>query len=332
MFVGLYGDLPEEEGKEPPKQKGARGKRRSRGACAPFPVAANAPRAKALATCDSATLTGVGTPPSLLGGKMYGSLYGDIDDKAAAAAAPAVAATISAGPTGAAAAISAAPTATAPKAEAAAGAKKPAWGVPKFMPQQRKRQAPSSTARSAAALAAKKQKLLQERQLLSPDPKAEPEAVRKPLTPAAGGLYSYEVTDEYDPRRPHDYDRLVALRRKQKEIDAKMRVLKASGEAAALLVLVLHPVCLHALRCFLRASSERVSVAGWQRSVSGASGSPRRGCAASRRLRRPASSCRNDLWRRLPGRVSGCRRGRIAASCRLRRVGVGVGGRRCRRG
>lgn len=195
MFAGLYGDLPEEAGKEPqPNPKGA-------------------------------------LPPKQ-------SMY------------DAPSATLSAGPTGAAAAISAAPPAPAPKAEAA---KKSTWGAkkPMFMPQQRKRQAPSSTARSAAAaLAAKKQKLLQERQLQSPDPKAEPEVARKPLTPAAGGLYSYEVTDEYDPRRPHDYDRLVVLRRKQKEIDAKMRVLKAAGEPTLLLRLLgPHSICPQVLRC-----------------------------------------------------------------------------------
>ena len=68
---------------------------------------------------------------------------------------------------------------------------------------------------------------------LTPGAKAEQDEAR-PAAPAAGGLYSYEVTDEYDPRRPHDYDRLVVLRRKQKEIDAKMRTMKHIGEAALL--------------------------------------------------------------------------------------------------
>ena len=48
---------------------------------------------------------------------------------------------------------------TVPKAEPEA-AKPKAWGVPKFMPQQRKRAQPSPASRNAAsALAAKKQKL-----------------------------------------------------------------------------------------------------------------------------------------------------------------------------
>ena len=106
--------------------------------------------------------------------------------------------------------------------------------MPKFMPQQRKkRPAPSPAGRNtAAALAAKKQKLLQQQQ----QSKTETE-VRTPLQPAAtGGLYTYEVQDEYDPRRPHDYDRLVALRKKQREIDAKMRELKEAEELDELLL------------------------------------------------------------------------------------------------
>jgi splicing factor 45 len=172
------------------------------------------------------------------GGGLYGDLYGDgpADDGAAAAAAvepaaPAAAATAKpAAPEPAATTVSAAPTVN--KAPEPAAGKKKAWGVPKFMPQQRKRPAPSSAARTtAAALVAKKQKLQQQQQqqqLMSPKPEAE---AKKPAARAAtGGLYSYEVLDEYDPRRPHDYDRLVALRKKQKEIDAKMLVLKEAEE------------------------------------------------------------------------------------------------------
>ena len=198
MFAGLYGDLPaskeaapeEEEEPELPKK------------------------------------------PGLKDGGLYGDLYGDStagEKEAEEAAGPAADdGAKSAAPKPDASTISAAPTVPDLKKVAEPEAKKKSWGVPKFMPQQRKkRPAPSPAGRNtAAALAAKKQKLLQQQQ----QSKNETE-VRTPLQPAAtGGLYTYEVQDEYDPRRPHDYDRLVALRKKQREIDAKMRELKEVEE------------------------------------------------------------------------------------------------------
>ena len=195
MFAGLYGDLPaSKELEEEPE-----------------------PQFK--------------PKPTPKGGGLYGDLYGDsAGDETAAkepdATVPAPDAAAPAAPKPDATTISAAPTVPALKKLAEPDTKKQAWGVPKFMPQQRKkRPAPSAAGRNtAAALAAKKQKLQQQ----TPKPEAE---VRQPLLPAAtGGLYTYEVQDEYDPRRPHDYDALVALRKKQREIDAKMLELKEIEE------------------------------------------------------------------------------------------------------
>ena len=199
MFAGLYGDLPpskpaEEEELKPKKASG--------------------------------------------GPSLYGGLYGDAEDDAGsdakakeagggeeAAAAEAEAPAAAKPP--AAAVVSAAPTV--PKAEPEA-AKPKAWGVPKFMPQQRKRAQPSPASRNAAsALAAKKQKLLQQKQQEHQQKQqtvSEVAAIAPAPSKPAGGLYSYEVIDEYDPRRPHDYDRLFKLRKKQKEIDRKMRMLE----------------------------------------------------------------------------------------------------------
>ncbi len=193
MFAGLYGDLPaSKEVEEEPEQ--------------------------------------LKPKPTPMGGGLYGDLYGDSTSehstaKEPDAAVPAADAAKSAAPKPDATTISAAPTVPDLKNAAEPEPKKKAWGVPKFMPQQRKkRPAPSPASRNtAAALAAKKQKLLQQQQLtVKPE-----EEVRQPLQPAAtGGLYTYEVQDEYNPRHPHDYERLVALRKKQREIDAKMRELK----------------------------------------------------------------------------------------------------------
>lgn len=200
MFAGLYGDLPasKETGDEPEPQLKPK------------------------------------TVPK--GGGLYGDLYGDSISKDATAAEPD--ATVPRADTAKAAdqkqdatTISAAPTVPDLKKVAEADVKKKAWGVPKFMPQQRKkRPAPSPAGRTtAAALAAKKQKLLQQQQQAHA-PKLEAD-IRQPLQPvAAGGLYTYEVQDEYDPRRPHDYDKLVALRKKQRQIDAKMLELKEAEE------------------------------------------------------------------------------------------------------
>ena len=195
MFAGLYGDLPaSKELEEEPE-----------------------PQFK--------------PKPTPKGGGLYGDLYGDsAGDETAAkepdATVPALDAAAPGAPKPDATTISAAPTVPDLKKLTEPDTKKQAWGVPKFMPQQRKkRPAPSAAGRNtAAALAAKKQKLQQQ----TPKPEAE---VRQPLLPAAtGGLYTYEVQDEYDPRRPHDYDALVALRKKQREIDAKMLELKEIEE------------------------------------------------------------------------------------------------------
>lgn len=93
---------------------------------------------------------------------------------------------------------------------------KPAvWGAPKLMPQRRKRQQPSPAGRqAAAAAAAKKQKLLEAAGRLAVEPLA---VARSQVNSVA------DAQEEYNPSRPHDYEKLFALRKKRKDIEQRLK-------------------------------------------------------------------------------------------------------------
>jgi hypothetical protein len=105
--------------------------------------------------------------------------------------------TASAGPTGA--------------AKAAAS-----WGASKFLtPTFRKRQQPAAAARpSAAQVAAKQQKIASET-----TEKTQGTAVSLRESSTA----KEAVSEEYDPNKPHDYEQLLKMRKRQKILDEQIK-------------------------------------------------------------------------------------------------------------